>query len=57
MANYLVNGESVDFEISIAVNVEPSKCLVISDSERREGFIEMHVKPIDANVQVATENE
>lgn len=52
---YLIDSKSKDLEIAVFGEVEASERLVICDSERRKGFVKVDVKPVDANVQVASE--
>lgn len=54
---YLIYREGEDLKIAFGVYVETRKRLVISNTERGEGFIKVQVKPIDANVEVAPKNQ
>jgi len=54
---YLINCQGKDFEVTIVVDMEASKCLVVSNAKRGECFIEVYVKPIDADVQVTSKNQ
>lgn len=46
----LVNCQCEDIEISIFIDMKPSKRLVIGYSEGGEGFVKMQVKPVNAYV-------
>ena len=54
---YLVHCKPVYLQISISVDVQPGESLEVWNPEGREGFVIVHMEPVDRNVEVAAKQE
>lgn len=57
MQFHLVHGQTIDFEVSLLVDVQAGEPLEVGNPQGGEGLIVVHMEPVDGNVEVAAKQE